>query len=76
MRLLIMDTAGKREFFEVNPNDKVKDVKENLANKKGINSDIKMHYNGQFLEDDVKISEYDIEEEDPIIYVHQFRGGK
>jgi hypothetical protein len=76
MRILIMDTAGKREFIEVNQNDKVKDFKEKLANKKGINTDIKLHFNGDFLEDDKEISEYEIQEDEPVIYVHQFRGGK
>jgi hypothetical protein len=32
MRILTMDTAGKREFIEVNQNDKAKDFKEKLAN--------------------------------------------
>lgn len=70
-----MDTSGKREFIEINPDEKVKDLKEKLSNKKGINDEIKLHINGDFLEDDKKISECDIEEDDPIIYVHQFRGG-
>lgn len=71
-----MDTTGKREFIEVNPNDKVKVLKEILSNKKGINDEIQLHVNGDFLEDDKTIAECDIEEDSPIIFVHQFRGGK
>ena len=73
---MIMDSTGKSEFIEVNPDEKVRDVKERLANKKGINTDIRIHFNGQFLEDDQNISEYDIQEDEPVIYVAQFRGGK
>ena len=71
-----MDTSGKREFIEINPNDKVKVLKEKLSNKKGINDIIQLHMDGDFLEDDKTISECDINEDAPIIYVHQFRGGK
>jgi hypothetical protein len=35
-----------------------------------------LHFNGDFLEDDKEISEYEIQEDEPVIYVHQFRGGK
>ena len=73
---MIMDSTGKSEFIEVNPDEKVRDVKERLANKKGINTDIRIHFNGQFLEDDQNISEYDIQEDEPVIYVAQFRSGK
>jgi hypothetical protein len=72
---MIMDSTGKREFIDINENSKVKDLKEALANKKGINTEVQIHLNGQFLEDNEKISDTDIEEDVPIIYVAQFRGG-
>lgn len=76
MRVLIMDTSGKSEYIEVNENETVKNVKDKLANKKGINSEIKLHYGGQILNDNDKISSLDIMEDDPVLYLLAFRGGK
>ena len=76
MRILIMDTSGKSEYIEVNENETVKNVKDKLANKKGINSEIKLHYGGEILNDNDKISSLDIMENDPVLYLLAFRGGK
>ena len=76
MKILIMDTSGKSEYIEVNENETVKTVKEKLANKRGINTEIKLHYGGQILNDDDIISSLDIMEDDPVLYLLAFRGGK
>jgi hypothetical protein len=76
MRILIMDTSGKSEYIEVNENETVKDLKDKLANKKGINSEIKLHYGGEILNDNDIISSLDIMENDPVLYLLAFRGGK
>ena len=76
MRILIMDTSGKSEYIEVNENETVKNVKDKLAYKKGINSEIKLHYGGQLLNDNDIISSLDIMENDPVLYLLAFRGGK
>ena len=71
-----MDTSGKSEYFEVNADETVKNVKDKLANKKGINTEIKLHYGGQILNDNDTISSIDIMEDDPVLYLLAFRGGK
>lgn len=76
MKILIIDTTGKTEYIEVNPDETVKTLKEKLATKKGINSEIKLHYGGQLLNDNDKISDCDIMENDPVLYLLGFRGGK
>jgi len=76
MKILIMDTSGKSEYIEVNENETVKNLKEKLANKKGINTEIKLHYGGQILNDNDKISSCDIMQDDPVLYLLSFRGGK
>jgi hypothetical protein len=76
MRILIMDTSGKSEYIEVNENETVKDLKDKLANKKGINSEIKLHYGGEILNDNDIISSLDIMENDTVLYLLAFRGGK
>ena len=76
MKILIMDTSGKSEYIEVNADETVKNLKEKLANKKGINTEIKLHYCGQILNDNDKISSLDIMEDDPVLYLLSFRGGK
>ena len=71
-----MDTSGKSEYIEANENETVKNIKDKLANKKGINTEIKLHYGGQILNDNDIISSLDIMENDPVLYLLAFRGGK
>lgn len=75
MKILIVDTSNGREIFEVNANDKIKKLKEMIANKKGINTNINLHFNGEILEEENLISDYDIEENSNIIYLGNFEAG-
>jgi hypothetical protein len=75
MKILIVDTLNQRETFEINANDKVKVLKEKIHNKKGLNDDITLHYNGDIIEEEKTIQEYDIQENDVIIYLGKFRAG-
>jgi len=75
MKVLIVDTSNDREIFEVNPSDKVKQLKEMIANRKGINNNISLHFNGEILEDENLISDYDVEENSNIIYLGNFEAG-
>lgn len=75
MKVLIVDTSNDREIFEVNPSDKVKQLKEIIANRKGINNNISLHFNGEILEDENLISDYDVEENSNIIYLGNFEAG-
>ena len=64
MRILVTDSKGKQEAFEINENEYIKDVKEKIKTKLGINLDIVN-----------KISDYDIENNSVIVYMGKFRGG-
>lgn len=76
MKVIIVDTRNKRERFEVDQNENVSDFIERLRKLKGINDTFSLHANGQILEEDQKISDYDIEENTVLIYTGIFRGGK
>lgn len=75
MRILVTDSKGKQEAFEINENEYIKDVKEKIKTKLGINLDIVLHCNGEILEEINKISDYDIENNSVIVYMGKFRGG-
>ena len=76
MKILIVDSKNRRERIDVNGSGYVKEIFENLKNKMGINIDIVLHFNGEILEENQKISELDLEEESVIVYMGTFRGGK
>jgi hypothetical protein len=75
MKILIVDTSNKRETFEINKDDKVKVLKEKIHNKKGLNGDITLHFNGDIIDEEKAINDYDIQENDVIIYLGKFRAG-
>lgn len=76
MKILIIDSTNKREIIEVNENDDVSVLIDTLKKKKGINTDVVLHFDGEILEENNKISDYDIEENSAIIYIGNFRGGR
>jgi hypothetical protein len=76
MKILIVDSKNRRERIDVNGSGYVKEIFETLKNKMGINIDIVLHFNGEILEENQKISELDLEEESVIVYMGTFRGGK
>ena len=76
MKILIVDSKNRRERIDVNGSGYVKEIFETLRNKMGINIDIVLHFNGEILEENQKISELDLEEESVIVYMGTFRGGK
>ena len=67
MKILIVDTSNKRETFEINEYHRVKVLKEKIHNKKGINEDITLHFNGEIIDEEKTIHDYDIQENDVII---------
>ena len=75
MKILIVDTSNQREIFEIDEYDKVKVLKEKIHNKKGINGDITLHFNGDIIDEEETIHDYDIQENDVIIYLGKFRAG-
>lgn len=75
MKILIMDSRNVRETIEIKEDDNIKSLKEKIKKKKGINKEIILHYGGEILEEDQKVSDYDIQENNVIVYNGQFRGG-
>lgn len=73
--LLIIDSTNKRVSIEINENATIKELKEKLKNKKKINSEIVLHYNGEILEENQTIEYYEIENNSHIVYMGQFKGG-
>ena len=76
MKIFVVDSKNTQIPFEINENDTVKTLKEKIKSKMGINKDIILHVNGEILEDDKQILDYDIEENSFVTYVTQFRAGR
>ena len=75
MRILITDSENKRVAIEINENALIRELIEKLKNKKNINIDIILHFNGEILEENETISSYGIVNNSNIIYMGQFKGG-
>ena len=75
MKIIIVDSSNEREVLEINENEKIEKLREMIASKKGINTELKLHFNGELLEDENTISDYDISENDVIFYVGIFEAG-
>ena len=69
MKIVIIDSKNNKEEIEINENEYIRDIKNKLKTKKGINSDITLHYNGEILEDNEIVSSYDIENNSQIFYI-------
>ena len=69
MKIIIIDSKNNKEEIEINENEYISDIKNKLKTKKGINSDITLHYNGEILEDNAIVSSYDIENNSQIFYI-------
>ena len=69
MKIVIIDSKNNKEEIEINENEYIRDIKNKLKTKKGINSDITLHYNGEILEDNAIVSSYDIENNSQIFYI-------
>ena len=69
MKIMIIDSTNKREMIDINENDSISKLKELIKIKKGINTDdIVLHFNGEILEVNQKISDYDIENNSQIYW--------
>lgn len=75
MKVVIVDSRNIKEIIDIFPNETIKAVKEKIKLKKGINTDIILHANGNILEDNDLVDDYDIEENSCIIFMGNFRGG-
>lgn len=75
MKILIIDSTNRRVVIEINENATIGELKGKLKEKKKINSDIVLHYNGEILEENETIANYEIEDNSTIVYIGQFKGG-
>ena len=72
--IIIVDLKEEEEEVEINDNEYVRDLKDKLKDRNRVNSEnIILHYNGEMLEDNEKISSYGIENNSIIIYNGVFR---
>ena len=70
--ILIQDSKSVKKPFEINDKEYVKDLKQKIKAKMGINKRIILLFDGEELEDDELISSYNVRENDQITYVGNF----
>jgi len=67
MQIHVVTPAGKKVALTVDPNDRVKDVKRQIAEKEGIPVDEqRLEFGGEPLKDGNKLSDYGIQHEDSV----------
>lgn len=76
MKIYVLDSKG-RDFVLENLSDstQVKDLKKELIKQKQILYGIDLIFDGQILEDENTLGDYDLKNEHKIIYLGEFLGG-
>ena len=72
MKLLIIDSHNCRKSINISESAKVTQLKEEIKKQNNIKSDILIHFNGEILEDNEHLYDYDIKNGDQIIYTGYF----
>ena len=72
MKIKILDSQNNRFILEINQNDYVRDIKKKIEIKVGYKIGL-IHYEGEILDDEEKISSYDIMENDCIIFTRGWK---
>ena len=75
MKIYIMDSKNETFPFEVSEDENIGRLKERIINKCKICSGIELIFNGSILNEEDKISDYEIIEGTTIIYLGQFKAG-
>lgn len=75
MRIFVRDSKGNSLSFEFNENDCIKVVRDQVKDKLMNQNECKLIFNGELLEDDGRISDYDIQSNNYIICVGEFLAG-
>lgn len=76
MQITIKTLSGKKQGFNFEPQNRVREVKEALQEKEGIQVEqIKLIYSGKQLADDMTLESYNINAGCTIHMVLQMRGG-
>lgn len=75
MRVIIRDSKGTTQGFQIEGNDYVRDLIGKIKSTNKIDKDIRLLYGGELLEEDELISSYEISNENHITYIGPFLGG-
>ena len=69
MELLIVDSNNCKRSINISESATVNQLKEEIKKQNNINDDIILLFNGEFLEDDNHLSDYDIENGSKIMFI-------
>ena len=72
MKLLVVDARNCRKLINISESATVTQLKEEIKKQNNIKSDILIHFNGEILEDNDHLYDYDIEDNDQIVYMDKF----
>jgi len=75
MKIFIRNSKGVVESLDVQENETIQRLKDRIKNKFNNTEDIELIFNGNILEDEETISDYEIEEGNTIMYSGLFKAG-
>ena len=73
MKITILDIRQQKIILDINHDEYIRDIKRKLSAKGRISNYCDLVYNGEFLVDDYKVYDYDIEENDIITFLGKFK---